>query len=184
MRKISDEAKRQRGTYRKTADKRSWAGRAQRAPGLDRSPQLSHEQQALLAAIPQDLHGEAKDCYERSIKAAPWLQMIDRGALTCYSQASAMHSVASRQLDKCIGDPSFLNPRSEASQAGKIYLRIVARQAALTMQWSDLLGFNPRARARIGIVVAELPPEDNPDDPWKALRLLPGGKADQPDAQG
>ena len=95
-----------------------------------------------------------------------------------------MHSVASRQLDKCVEDPTFLNPRSEASQACKIYLRIVARQAALTMQWSDLLGFNPRARARIGIVVAELPPEDNPNDPWKALRLLPGGKADQSDAHG
>ena len=52
------------------------------------------------------------------------------------------------------------------------------------MQWSDLLGFDPRARARIGIVVADLPPEDNPNDPWKALRLLPGGKADQSDTQG
>jgi hypothetical protein len=182
MRKIPDEAKRQRGTYRKTADKRSWAGRVQRAPRSDRSPQLSQEQQALLVAIPEDLQGEAKDCYERSIKAAPWLRMIDRGALTCYSHASAMHSVASRQLDKCLEDPTFLYPKSEASQAGKIYLRIVARQAALIMQWSDLLGFNPRARARIGIAVAELPPEDNPNDPWKALQLLPGGKADQPDA--
>lgn len=182
MRKIPDEAKRQRGTYRKTADKRSWAGRAQRAPRLDRSAQLSQEQQGLLVAIPEDLQGEAKDCYERSIKAAPWLRMIDRGALTCYSHASATHSVASRQLDKCLEDPTFLNPRSEASQAGKIYLRIVARQAALIMQWSDLLGFNPRARARIGIAVAELPPEDNPNDPWKALQLLPGGKADQPGA--
>ena len=79
-------------------------------------------------------------------------------------------------------NPRFINSKSEASQAGKLYLRIVTRQAALIAQWSDLLGFNPRARARIGIAIAEPPPEDNPNDPWKALRLVPGGKVDQPQA--
>jgi hypothetical protein len=64
MRKISDEEKKRRGTYRRTADKRSWAGRAQHARKIRDDGRLTEAQKALLAAMPADLVTEAKDCYE------------------------------------------------------------------------------------------------------------------------
>ncbi|MGA8756816.1 MAG: hypothetical protein WB611_10860 [Stellaceae bacterium] len=141
---------------------------------------MTDAQKNLLTVLPADLVTEAKDCYEQCVRAAPWLQPIDRNGIIVYAHAVATESMAGRELDRCIKDPQFVDPKSEASEAAKLYLRIVTRQAALIAQWSDLLGFNPRARARIGIAVVELPPEDNPNDPWEVLRLLPGGKADQP----
>jgi hypothetical protein len=183
MRKISDEEKKRRGTHRRLADKRSWAGRAQRARQFRSDAEVSPEQQTLLAAMPADLEGEAKDCYEQCVRTAPWLRPIDRGGLVVYACAVATHSMAGRELDRCMRDPQFVDPKSEASQAGKIYLRILGRQASVIAQWSDLLAFNPRARARIGVVVDRAPP-GKPDQsgPWKLLQILPGGKGDSPDA--
>lgn len=147
MRRILDEEKKRRGTYRRTADKRSWAGRTQHARKFHDDGRLTDAQKNLLTVLPADLVTEAKDCYEQCVRAAPWLQPIDRNGIIVYAHAVATESMAGRELDRCIKDPQFVDPKSEASEAAKLYLQIVTRQAALIAQWSDLLGFNPRARA-------------------------------------
>ena len=92
-----------------------------------------------------------------------WVDAFDRHRIAMEMQAKLDQDASLKLL---IRTPQGLisSPYNEILDAtGKKMMRAVAE-----------LGFSPAARPRIHADQAE--PKDDPNNPWAALRLIPGGK--------
>jgi hypothetical protein len=164
-----------RGTFR--TDRHGCRPDAPRPTGED---QLTDDQRALLHAVPRELGAVERQIYVDHARLGWWLRPIDRAALVTFAVASATYSTAGRALDACMKSPDFANPKSEAAQAGKAYCRIADQAAKQVLAFSDLLGFSPRARERLGIRPGDRPQPLAKDDPWALLRLVRRQPAEDP----
>ena len=164
-----------RGTYR--ADRHGRRPDAPRPPAED---QLTDDQRALLHAMPPELGAAERQIYVDHARLGWWLRPIDRAALVAFSVASVTYSMAGRALDACMKSADFANPKSETAQAGKAYCRIADQAAKQVLAFSDLLGFSPLARERLGIRPEDKPRPPARDDPWELLRLVPRQPAEDP----
>jgi phage terminase small subunit len=130
-------------------------------------------QQHELLKLAGELEGEARQIYAEVGTAAWWLTAADHAGIVAYSVAYQQHAIASSELGKCLRDPAFANPASQAHRAAKLYVKIADQAANRLLQWADCLALTPRSRQRLGIDPSKPPPGPEPDDdPWKQLRLL------------
>ena len=162
--------RRLRGTYKRT----------QAAPELVYSQpaagELNDEQRALLKVRPKELSQRQKLAYGRQVRLAPWLTLGDRELLILWVRAADLYRSASAAFGRCLEDPEFANPASAVAKTGAVYNRLVHRQAMMMINVGHKLGFSPAGRLALGIETRKAAPPPGDDDPWAALRLVPGGK--------
>ena len=148
------------------------ADRHGRRPDAPKKPDraLTTNQRELLAVLPKDLSSEERRIFIEQVMAAWWLEPMDRTALIAFASACVRHSMAHKQLSKCLINPAFANPTSDVYKAGKLYCDIADKAAHEVIEWSSRLGFTPLSRSRLGI--PDKPPEP-PDPIWAQFRRPP-----------
>jgi hypothetical protein len=151
---------------------------SQAAPALVYSKpppgELNAEQKDLLKLRPKRLTQAEKLEYRRCVVEAPWLQAGDRELLLLWIQARTRYQVASKAFDRLLRDPEFSVPGSVVAKAAIPLGRLAHREAAAMINLAHRLGFSPAGRLALGVDTRK-PPEATAEDPWVALRLVPGG---------
>jgi phage terminase small subunit len=126
-----------------------------------------------LMAPPRDLTPGQKRLWRYAIRHAPKgvLKAIDRDMLRLWVETLERHDEARQIL--------------EAEESAVLWLtspchRIIDRTTALLVRLAGELGFSPVSRARIRTGSAPEAVEDDPNNPWRILRLVRGGKGELP----
>jgi phage terminase small subunit len=57
------------------------------------------------------------------------------------------------------------------------YVEVIDRAAKIMFRAADSMGFSPVARPRLKLVKPGDEDTDAKDNPWRSLKLIPGGKA-------
>jgi P27 family predicted phage terminase small subunit len=104
------------------------------------------------------------------------LKRIDLGMLVAWVEAFDRHREAMEmqaQLDRSASLKLLI--RTPTGLIASPYNDILDKTAKKMFRAAQELGFSPAARPRLH--VAEPEPKDDADNPWAALRLIPGGRA-------
>lgn len=108
----------------------------------------------LLARMPATLTDIGRAAY-LSAARAPWIEAIHAPLLACWAEAHDRLSVVTQELDRCMRDPTFATPGSEAHQTGKLYLRMTTRLERQLLDMAKALHLTPLSRAKAGIVLID-----------------------------
>jgi len=103
------------------------------------------------------------------------LKKIDLSVLMAWVDAFDRHRIAMEMQAKLDQDASLkLLIRTPQGLISSPYNEILDATGKKMMRAVAELGFSPAARPRIHADQAQ--PKDDPNNPWAALRLIPGGK--------
>lgn len=129
-----------------------------------------------LTEPPSDLTDNQQDIWRYAIQHAPSrvLKLIERDLLKAWVEAVDRHNTA-----------RLMQARSDTGRRWKLllegapspYLRIMDDATKYMLRCVQELGFSPAARPRLKVDAPD-DQDDQPDDPWATLRVIPGGKTD------
>jgi phage terminase small subunit len=154
------------GTYNVTDHGRSRADEPIAEGDLDREP-------------PKWLTASQKDARRYAIEHMPKgvAKKIDRGTLLIWVEAEDRHRTAMMMQTRLDADATLkLLIRTPVGLMASRHNDILDKTAKKMFRAAQELGFSPAARPRIRADQAE--PADDPNNPWAALRLIAGGRAD------
>jgi P27 family predicted phage terminase small subunit len=108
------------------------------------------------------------------------LKRIDRAILTIWCEAEDRHRTAMAMQARLDATTELkLLIRTPQGLAPSPYIDILAKTARTMVRCAQELGFSPAARTRVE--PPEATPQPSPaDSPWAQLRLIPGGRKEDP----
>jgi phage terminase small subunit len=132
-----------------------------------------------LHAAPPGLTPSQRASWRYAIAHAPRsiLKKIDRGILKIWVIAEDRLDTANRMQAKLDASTELkLLVRGPLGLGPSPYEGIIDKASKRMVRAAQELGFSPAARPRIH--ADPPPPEPDEDDPWRLLRLIPGGKSE------
>lgn len=141
-----------------------------------------------LAAAPDWFNDSQREGWDYAIRHSPKgvMKLIDRSALVLWVEAEDRHRgamIAQATLNRASPSAPWLVKGPDGLMVSP-YVEIMDRAAKVMIRMMTELGFSPVARPRIRVLAA--PAEDKQADiradPWRALKVIRGGKADGPAA--
>jgi phage terminase small subunit len=105
------------------------------------------------------------------------VKLIDRGLLKVWVEAEDRHNTA-RMMQAMLDQDSRLKllVKGPNGLIASPYNDILDKTAKTMFRAAQELGFSPAARPRLKVVAVDPQPADVRDDPWAALKVIPGGK--------
>jgi P27 family predicted phage terminase small subunit len=135
---------------------------------------------------PKHLTRSQREAWRYAVANAPKgiLKKTDRAMLMIWVEAEDRHRIAMMMQAKLDETTELkLLIRTPQGLAPSPYIDILARTARTMVRFAQELGFSPAARARLKSPGPE--PERLPaDSPWAQLRLIPGGRKEDPSKPG
>jgi P27 family predicted phage terminase small subunit len=131
-----------------------------------------------LNAAPDWFNETQRASWDYAISNCPagLLKLLDRGVLVLWCEAEDRHRLATmtqNELNRRNGAPFLV--KSPLGMVMSPYVEVIDRAAKTMFKAESEMGFSPASRPRIK-VATPAGADATADDPWRALRVIPGGK--------